>query len=254
MGRIGRFDPRLTTALATALLAPAVALSAPDVPAPRSADTLSANPDVVEMIETVEANPSEPRLYGDLGNLYAAKGWDDLAIAAYRQAIKLDDGLYSVWANLGTVYTKTEEFDQAESAFQRAIQIRPRAALAHYNLGVVLDRSGRYEEALQSYKTAVTYDPGLLDPAVNPQVVNNAHVTAIQLMTYLDEVGSATLPLEEMPAALVTVADETVADETAADETVADETVADETEGAPARKPVLGTLILREEPRPDSEQ
>ncbi len=160
-------------------------------------DALAQHPDVATAWEQVQAHPGDTGRLTDLGNVYAQRGWEDLAVRAYRAALSEDEKLYVTWTNLGTVYNRMGQTGQAESAFRRAIKIQPRAALAHYNLGVVLDRTGRYEDALESYKTAVTYDPTLLDPAVNPQVVNNEHLVAIRLMRYREEVGASTLPLEQ---------------------------------------------------------
>jgi tetratricopeptide (TPR) repeat protein len=132
--------------------------------------------------------------------MYAQRGWDDLAIESYLEALTLDETLYEAWTNLGTIYNRQENLPQAEKSFRKAIDLQPRAALAYYNLGTVLDRSDRYDEALAAYKTAITYDPTLLDPAVNPQVVNNQHLTSIRLMSYLESAGSGALPLEEFSA------------------------------------------------------
>lgn len=160
-----------------------------------SPEILKENPDVARMMERVAEDPGNAALRTQLANLYAGKGWNDLAIEAYSQALQSDQTYYVAWANQGTVYTRLGNLHAAERALRNAINLQPRAALAHYNLGVVLDRESRYDEALAAYKTAVTYQPELLDPKVNPQVVNNTHLTTVRLMNYLDSVGSSTLPL-----------------------------------------------------------
>jgi tetratricopeptide (TPR) repeat protein len=245
MGRFCGYILILSAVLPAILLAPAAAAAEPKIPAPSGADTLKANPDVAELLQEVRANPANAQLYGDLGNLYATKGWYDLAAATYKQAVKLDKELYPAWANMGTAHIMMEQYEDAEDAFKRALAIQPRDALAHYNLGVAQDRIGDYEKALESYRTAILYDPALLDPAVNPQVVNNAHMTSIQLMAYLDEVGVSTLPLAEMPAPVMVEGDEAAP---------ADPAVVPVATAADAKKPILGTLILREESRPSTDQ
>ncbi len=162
-----------------------------------SQETLALHPEITDMRQQVAAEPQDAVLQATLGNMYAQLGWDDLAIESYLGALTLDESLYEAWTNLGTIYNRQENLPQAEKSFRQAIALQPRAALAYYNLGTVLDRSDRYEEALVAYKTAITYDPKLLDPAVNPQVVNNEHLTSIRLMSYLETSGSGALPLEE---------------------------------------------------------
>ncbi|MFQ5719019.1 MAG: tetratricopeptide repeat protein [Acidobacteriota bacterium] len=157
---------------------------------------LALHPDILAMRARVAASPQDAALHNDLGTLYGLQGWDDLALDAFREAIRLDPSLYSAWTNIGTIENKRGRLDAAATAFQAAIDIEPRAALAHYNLGVVRERQGSYDQALASYKTAVTLDPDLLDPGANPQIVNNRHETVIRLLKYLEETGSSSLPLE----------------------------------------------------------
>ena len=162
-----------------------------------SDDILALHPDILELREKVSQSPADATLHNDLANLYARQGWDDLAIATYHEAVHLDPRLHVAWTNLGTIYSKLGHLNKAAKAFQKAIDIEPLAALAHYNLGVVRERLGDYAGALESYKTAVTFNPALLDPGVNPQIVNNRNETVIRLLKYLEEVGSSSLPLED---------------------------------------------------------
>jgi tetratricopeptide (TPR) repeat protein len=165
-----------------------------------SAEELAHHPELVEARKRVAASPEDPALHNDLGNMYARVGWDDLAIAEYRQATDLEPRMYIAWTNLGTLYAKGGELGRAKSAFQTAIRIQPRAALAHYNLGVVFDREGNYDQALGSYVTAVRYEPDLLDPSVNPPIVQNRRLLEIKTLVYMKDVGTAALPLENSPS------------------------------------------------------
>jgi len=208
-----------------------------------SEDTLALHPEVIALRQEVAAHPGDALLEAKLGNMYAELGWFDLAEQAYLAAVRLDDTLYEAWTNMGTIYSRENKLGPAEQVFRKAIHLQPRAALAHYNLGTVLDRAGRYDEALASYKTAVTYQPDLLDPAVNPQVVNNRHLTAIRLMSYLEEAGSGSLPLE-------TFADKAAAKAGTDTETDAGMKEADPPAAGTGRplaadgKPILGTLTM----------
>jgi len=221
-----------------------------------SQETLAQHPEITDLREQVAATPEDALLQANLGNMYARLGWDDLAIESYLGALTLDESLYEAWTNLGTIYNRQEKLPEAERSFRKAIDLQPRAALAYYNLGTVLDRADRYDEALMAYKTAITYDPDLLDPATNPQVVNNEHLTSIRLMSYLETSGSGALPLEEFTADMEAMADEMEAAEEASEEkdgsaaavipvaaaAAAGSSNPPSASGTSSGKPVLGTL------------
>ena len=256
MDRINGFLRRRRPGLTIAFLA--VVLLVPSTQAAKEAnkvspETLALHPEVMEMHQQIAAAPEDARLQAALGNMYAQRGWDDLAIASYLEALTLDETLYEAWTNLGTIYNRQENLPKAEKSFRNAIDLQPRAALAYYNLGTVLDRSDRYDEALAAYKTAITYDPTLLDPAINPQVVNNQHLTSIRLMSYLESAGSGALPLEEFTEEMESMLEEAeaVEDEAAppapeaqpVGSIVPDPTAGLRTyPGTSNGKPVLGTL------------
>ncbi|MCZ6747082.1 MAG: tetratricopeptide repeat protein [Acidobacteria bacterium] len=206
-----------------------------------SEDTLALHPEVVAMRQEVATHPENALLQAKLGNMYARLGWDDLAEASFMEAVRLDANLYEAWTNIGTIYSRQDKLGQAEQAFLNAIQLQPRAALAYYNLGTVLDRADRYDEALAAYKKAITYNPDLLDPAVNPQVVNNRHLIAIRLMSYLEDAGSGSLPLETFPEEAQTDPDLELEPDMEPAETTGNG--ADSPQASIA-KPVLGTLIM----------
>ena len=104
-----------------------------------------------------------------------------------------------IWVNAGTLHRKLDELSAAASAYARALSINPNYALAHYNLGAVQDSQGKYKEALKSYKLALTLDPTLGDPMYNPQAANNTHLSTVKLMIYKEQIGTAGLPLVEIP-------------------------------------------------------
>ena len=48
----------------------------------------------------------------------------------------------------------------------------------------------------------------MLDPAVNPQIVNNDNEVSIRLLRYLETIGSSSLPLTDTPPDLLKAAEE----------------------------------------------
>lgn len=100
------------------------------------------------------------------GLSYFYKGMYDDAIAAYKEAIKLDPNYARGHLVLGEAYGEKGMYDEAIAEHKRAIEINPRYAAAHNNLGIAYAHKGLYDEAIAAYERAVAL-------AVFPQVHNN---------------------------------------------------------------------------------
>ncbi len=168
-----------------------------------SADSLfdedAARDPVVTYRLRLATEPANPALHNNLANLYVLRNWMEEAVAEYKKTLKLDPDSYIAWNNLGTAYMKLGRPGDAMSAFRKSADVNPRYALAWYNMGVIHDDEGKYDEAIEMYLKAVSLQPDLLQPEVNPQVVNNRHLMVVRLRRYLEEEGNMALPLEAMP-------------------------------------------------------
>ena len=125
------------------------------------------------------------------------------AVKAFEAAANADPKHPVVWNNLGTAYLGIDKQGRALHAFNKAIDLDPNYALAHYNIGAVKDAVLDYDAAIASYARAIELDPMLMDPAVNPPVVNNTHLAAIQLVLYAQQAGARggkVTPVDEPPA------------------------------------------------------
>ena len=80
---------------------------------------------------------------------------------------------------------------------RRVRRISDLNALARYyaNRGAELLQDGALDEALDWTRNAVRLDPSLADAAVNPQVVNNSNLPAVNLILYRRRAGNQSLPL-----------------------------------------------------------
>jgi len=181
----------------TAALAPGVAPVSVD--ASTLWDPNSAKDPVVLYRLRIDTEPNNPALHNNLGNLYVQRNWMEEAVSEYRKAIDLDPSSATAWNNLGTAFHKMGKRSAAMGAFERATKIDPRYALAWYNIGTIYDEDGDYDRSVEMYLKAASLKPDILEPATNPQVLNNTRVMAVRLRKYLEEGGALALPLESMP-------------------------------------------------------
>ena len=114
--------------------------------------------------------------------LYDDSHYDE-ALAAYEQALALQEDDADALFNKGVVLGRLEQHAKALAAFERAITFHPDHVGAWYNKGIALGNLGRYTEALAAYDQAITLQP---DYAIA-----------------WDSKGSALMSLERYPEALI---------------------------------------------------
>ena len=100
-----------------------------------------------------EAFP-EPRTYNDLGARLSREGRRDAAIAAYREAVRLDPTFVLAEHNLATLLLPSAP-NEALEHFERVVALQPESASARLVLGDALRSLGRLEEAIEWYQRAL---------------------------------------------------------------------------------------------------
>ncbi len=95
-----------------------------------------------------------------LGRALHSLGLAEDAIAAYENALAINDR--DVWSmnNIGLILIEEERFLEAILPLARAIQIREDIAVIYNNLGIALERTRRYEAAAQAYCSAMALNSG----------------------------------------------------------------------------------------------
>lgn len=112
--------------------------------------------------------------YTLVGHEHMVKEKFDAALAAYRQALHIDERHYNALYGIGQVLQKQEKFGLAQSHFRSAVLIHPLNSNLHYHLGMALaaavNASGGVERmtdgakhalipALAEFETAANLDP-----------------------------------------------------------------------------------------------
>ena len=106
--------------------------------------------------------PAEPTIHQSLGLLFRAARRHPEAVAAFREALRLDRRLVTAWNSLGLSLLDLGRPAEALQALGSGLEISPGHPETLHNLGLVLERLGRLEEAEARYRAAAAARPGQL--------------------------------------------------------------------------------------------
>ncbi|XP_019639051.1 PREDICTED: transmembrane and TPR repeat-containing protein 4-like [Branchiostoma belcheri] len=101
--------------------------------------------------------PLNAKVHYNIGKIRGDQGRTDVAIAAYRHALRLNPEYDQTMNNLANILKDRGELGEAELLLERAVQIRPEFAAAWMNLGIVQAQLKKPQLAEQSYWTAIKH-------------------------------------------------------------------------------------------------
>lgn len=150
--------------------------------------------------QAVAQNPTDSAQLNDLGNLLALAGNLDAAEETYRRALEIAPGNSISLYNLALVLQEQGRVKEARHALQTILETDPGHAWAHYQLATLFAASNNRTLALRHYEAAFSLDRSLVDPRVNPHIVENRLVTEALLKVYVSKSPSTQAPrLYEQP-------------------------------------------------------
>jgi Flp pilus assembly protein TadD len=94
--------------------------------------------------------------FNNMGVEYMLEGDTPMALANFRESIKLDSTFGPAWVNLGILYNREGYPNYAEAAYLQALYIDDRNQVAMSNLAGLYEQEGRTELAEQ-YRSKVKY-------------------------------------------------------------------------------------------------
>ncbi|MFO1361555.1 MAG: multiheme c-type cytochrome [Burkholderiales bacterium] len=112
-----------------------------------------------EYVAAQRFNADRPEAQAALGNLFAARGRDAEAAAAYRKALELDPTFVQAALNLADLHRAVAREDEAERTLRAALARAPQSAPVHHALGLALVRQKRTHEALAELALAAKLAP-----------------------------------------------------------------------------------------------
>jgi tetratricopeptide (TPR) repeat protein len=96
----------------------------------------------------LRADPTDPVLPFNLGNIYDQQGRAAEAKIAWQIAVARDPALAEAWYNLAIAAEDEEQMELAVAEYQRAVRAQPDYADAQFNLALLLTKLDRCAEAL----------------------------------------------------------------------------------------------------------
>lgn len=109
--------------------------------------------------EAIRLDPNSATAWNNRGNILNEQGDYEDAIRAYDEAITLDPNNAMAWSNKGCLLKDLGEYGEAIKVHDEAIRLDPNNAIAWYNKGLVLDAQLKYDDAIKCYDEAIRLDP-----------------------------------------------------------------------------------------------
>lgn len=107
----------------------------------------------------VSLDSLNPRIWGNIGDIYRHFGEEDKELHAYETATRLGGKEADYFVNLGAIYMNQNRLDEAIAATRRALELRPNSAPANSNIGIMLIQKDRsFKEALPYFERAIAFD------------------------------------------------------------------------------------------------
>jgi tetratricopeptide (TPR) repeat protein len=136
---------------------------------------------IAQLIDSLRTNPRSAPAHNELGELLARKGFPKDATIEFERAIDADRRFYPAWYNLGMMRAARGDIAGARRAFGRTVHYKPGHSAALFQLGLLEEQSHNTTAAVAYYAKALSINHTLLDPKVNPRVLDS-HLMHLALL------------------------------------------------------------------------
>ena len=106
-----------------------------------------------------DTEPNTAGTYFDRGILFIRRGWYDMAISDFSEALKLNPDMRKAYWLRGFIYYKQGNYDQAITEYDQMIRLDPNSAEGYHSRGEVYQEKREYEKAITDYTQAIKLEP-----------------------------------------------------------------------------------------------
>ncbi|MGZ5443881.1 MAG: tetratricopeptide repeat protein [Thermoanaerobaculia bacterium] len=139
---------------------------------------------IVRTLEALRADEQNAQLHNELGALLVQKGFPNDAEREFERAVNLDKRHYPAWYNLGLVRASHGDEGGARRAFARTVRYKPGHAMALFQLGLIEEKLKHTDRAIELYAKALSINPALIEPDVNPRILDTKLVHRALIAMY----------------------------------------------------------------------
>jgi tetratricopeptide (TPR) repeat protein len=122
--------------------------------------------------EAIKLQPGYTDAWNNLGWAYAQAGRFADAVGAYQQLTKLAPGDANAWTELGRAYAGGGHQPEALGAYRMAVQLKPESADNYLSVGAACANLGRIADAISAFREALKRDPNLPEAWFNLGVIS----------------------------------------------------------------------------------
>ncbi len=122
---------------------------------------------IAEFSEAIRLQTNYSMAYYNRGNVYGDKGDYDKAIADYTDAIRLEPDYIAAYNDRGNAYGYKSDWDKAIADENEAIRLNPNFVEAYYARGVFYAHKGAYDKAVADYTEAIRLKPDFVEAYVS---------------------------------------------------------------------------------------
>lgn len=154
-------------------------------------------------LDSLRKNPDSALVHNDLGQLLVEKRFPKDAEREFERAVNADPHFYPAWYNLALVREANGDYAGARHAFRRTVHYKPGNADALFQLGLMEEGLGNREEAIESYAKAFSIKHALLDPRVNPRILDSHLIDLALIRAYPTAHARQSIAFHPIPAGYV---------------------------------------------------
>lgn len=119
------------------------------------------------MFEVRKINPTDARMYYQIGNDYYERGDYEKAIENYNMAILLNPVFSEAYFNRALAYYQLKNFEKSISDYTKSIELDPNNPIIYNNRGDAFYRKQDFHSAIKDYDKAIALNPNYMKAYYN---------------------------------------------------------------------------------------